>query len=276
MISTPHARDYPWLGLKIAVVLIYLFVLGPILITAAVSFNGSERSVFPPQGFTLHWWAQAFDERWMDPLQFSLKLGAITALVSTAVGMPLAFALVRHEFPGRRLIELLCVGPLILPTLVTGIALLQFLHVLALDAVVGFRALLIGHIVICLPFSVRTIAISLKAMPPSIELAAASLGAKPWQVLREVTLPVASAGVFAGIAFAFVHSFTDVNLSLFIARPGERPVTVAILNFLEFGFAPTLAAVSILTLVIPLILVAVLERFVRIGDFLYGGNARNG
>jgi putative spermidine/putrescine transport system permease protein len=190
--------------------------------------------------------------------------------------MPLAFALARHEFPGRRLIELLCVGPLILPTLVTGIALLQFLHVLALDAVVGFRALLIGHIVICLPFSVRTIAISLKAMPPSIELAAASLGARPWQVLREVTLPVASAGVFAGVAFAFVHSFTDVNLSLFIARPGERPVTVAILNFLEFGFAPTLAAVSILTLVIPLILVAVLERFVRIGDFLYGSNARNG
>ena len=270
METSSRIRDLPWLGLKGVVALVFVFILGPILITAAVSFNGTERSVFPPQGFTLHWWAAAFDARWMDPLAFSLKLGAITSLVSTALGLPLAFALVRHQFPGKRAIELMTVGPLILPTLVTGIALLQFLHVLALDALMGFRALLIGHVVICLPFSVRMVAISLKGMPVSIELAAASLGATPSKVLREITLPVASSGVFAGIAFAFIHSFTDVNLSLFIARPGERPITVAIINFLEFGFAPTLAAVSILTLIIPLILVGVLERFVRIGNFLHG------
>jgi len=264
------SRDRAWTALGIVVVLVYLFIVGPIVITAIVSFNEVNRSVFPPQGFTLRWWGEAFDPRWMEPLWFSLKLGGLTAAAATAIGLPLAFALVRHEFPGKRAIEMLTIGPLILPTLVTGIALLQFLHVLALDALVGFRALLIGHIVICLPFSVRTVAISLKAMPPSLEIAAASLGAPPARVLREVTLPMASGGIFAGIAFAFIHSFTDVNFSIFIARPGERPVTVAILNFLEFGFAPTLAAVSIITLVIPLVLVALLERFVRIGDFLYG------
>jgi putative spermidine/putrescine transport system permease protein len=82
-------------------------------------------------------------------------------------------------------------------------------------------------------------------------------------------LPLAIPGMFAGMIFAFIHSFDDVNLSLFIARPGERPLTVAILSFLEFGFAPTLAAVSILSMLIPLALVALFGRFVGIGEFLY-------
>jgi putative spermidine/putrescine transport system permease protein len=277
--AQPALRRDPasaWLALKIAVVCVYIFILTPILITAAVSFNGTERSVFPPQGFSMRWWGEAFDAKWMQPLAFSLKLGGLTALIATAAGLPLAFALVRHAFPGKRLVELLTVGPLILPTLVTGIALLQFLHLMRLDGLVGYWALLIGHVVICLPFTVRTVAIGLRAMPAGVEHAASSLGASPLRTLREVTLPLISGGVFAGIAFAFIHSFTDVNLSLFVARPGERPVTVAILSFLEFGFAPTLAAVSMITLVIPLALVAVLERFVRIGDFLHGerfGNA---
>jgi len=259
----------PWNALRVAVAAVFAFVLGPILITAAVSFNGTPRSVFPPQGLSLRWWGEALGARWMEPIGFSLRLAALTGVLCAVIGTPLAFALVRRRFAGRAALELMVLGPLVLPTLVTGIALLQFLHTVGLGALVGFRGLLIGHVVISLPFVVRTVAISLKGMPPSLEAAAASLGAPPARVLREVTLPVVSGGVFAGVAFAFVHSFTDVNLSLFLASPGERPVTVAILAFLEFGFAPTLAAVSMLSLVIPLAVVALLERFVPIGDFLY-------
>jgi putative spermidine/putrescine transport system permease protein len=242
-----------------------------------VSFNGSPRSVFPPQGFGLRWWGEAFDARWMTPILFSLRLALVTALACAAIGTPLAFALVRRSFPGKPVLQMLVLGPLVLPTLVTGIALLQFLSAIGLNSLIGFWGLLIGHAVISLPFVVRTVAISLQGMPPSLESAAASLGARPLRVLREVTLPVISGGVFAGSAFAFVHSFTDVNLSLFLASPGERPVTVAILAFLEFGFAPTLAAVSMLSLIIPLAVIALLERFVPIGDFLYAdGGSRRG
>ena len=74
--------------------------------------------------------------------------------------------------------------------------------------------------------------------------------------------------------FAFIHSFTDVNLSIFLARPGETPITVKILGFLEFGFAPTLAAVSVVTLLLPLALVAVVERVSGLGDFIYGERDR--
>jgi putative spermidine/putrescine transport system permease protein len=262
-------RLTPWHALQLVVLLVYVFILGPILITAAVSFNATNRSFFPPRGFSLRWWGEAFAPQWVQPMLFSLELAFWTALVATAIGVPLAFAFQRYEFPGKQIIRTVTLGPLILPTLVTGIALLQFLTIIGLGNWIGWWALLIGHVVICLPFSVRTVAISLETLPGSVEAAAASLGASPLAVLRHVTFPLIVPGVFAGMVFAFIHSFTDVNLSLFIAKPGERPITVAILSFLDFGFAPTLAALSILSLLIPLILVAVLGRFVGIGDFLY-------
>ncbi len=262
-------RPAPWSALKLLVACIYLFMLGPILITAAVAFNQDNRSYFPPRGFSLRWWYAAFGPQWMQPLVFSLELATLVALISAAAGVPLAFAFQRYKFPGKSLVRAITLGPLILPSLVTGIALLQFLSLVGLGRWMGFWALLIGHVVICLPFSVRTVAISLAAMPGNLEPAAASLGATPLAVLRHVTLPLAIPGMFAGMIFAFIHSFDDVNLSLFIARPGERPLTVAILSFLEFGFAPTLAAVSILSMLIPLALVALFGRFVGIGEFLY-------
>ena len=264
----------PWAGLRALVVFVYVFMLGPILITAAVSFNESNRSQFPPRGFSLQWWGRALSPEWVDPLWFSLKLGALTALISTVLALPLAFALARRRFAGRDALVALTLGPLMLPALVTGVGLLQLFQYAGLREYIGFTALLVGHIVICLPFAVRTVAISLHTLPPNVELAAASLGAPRWRTLWHVVFPLIKTGIVAGAVFAFVHSFTDVNLSLFLVRPGEVPITVKILGFLEFGFAPTLAAVSVITLLLPLVLVAVVERLTGLGDFIYGERER--
>ncbi len=260
----------PWLGLKLVVGFVYLFMLVPILITASVSFNEKNRSKFPPEGFSLQWWEEAFSEEWVDPLLFSLRLATITAIISTAIGIPLAFGLTRYRFVGREFLITLTLGPLMLPTIVASVGLLQFFYLVGLGDYLGFWALLAGHVVICLPFTVRTVAIGLQALPTSVELAAASLGARPWVVLMEIVFPLIKSGIIAGAVFAFIHSFTDVNMSLFIAQPGELPITVKILGFLEFGFAPTLAAVSVITLIIPIVLVAVIERVSGLGDFIYG------
>jgi len=262
-------RSWHWNSLRWVVGAIYVFMLGPIAITALVAFNGDNRSYFPPHGFSLRWWQAALGPQWTQPLLFSLELAVLTAAISALLGAPLAFAFQRYDFPGKSIVRAITLGPLILPSLVTGIALLQAMTLVGLGQLLGFWALLIGHVVICLPFVVRTVAISLQAMPGNLEPAAASLGAPPRAVLRHVTLPLAMPGLFAGMIFAFVHSFDDVNLSLFIARPGERPLTVAIMAFLEFGFAPTLAAVSILSLIVPLALVALFGRVIGIGNFLF-------
>ena len=115
----------------------------------------------------------------------------------------------------------LTLGPLMLPALVTGVGLLQLFQYVGLREYIGFTALLVGHVVICLPFAVRTVAISLQTLPPNVELAAASLGASRWRTLWHVVFPLIKSGIIAGAVFAFVHSFTDVNLSIFLARPGR-------------------------------------------------------
>lgn len=264
----------PWAALRAVVVFVYVFMLGPILITAAVSFNESNRSQFPPRGFSLRWWERALAPEWIDPLVFSFKLGALAAVISTLLALPLAFALTRYRFRGREAMTALTLGPLMLPALVTGVGLLQLFQYAGLRDFIGFSALLAGHVVICLPFAVRTVAISLHTLPPNLELAAASLGASRLRTLCHVVFPLIKSGIIAGAVFAFVHSFTDVNLSLFLARPGEQPITVKILGFLEFGFAPTLAAVSVITLLLPLALVAIVERLSGLGDFIYGDRER--
>lgn len=264
----------PWAALRGAVIFVYVFMLGPILITAAVSFNASNRSQFPPRGFSLRWWERALSPEWVDPLLFSFKLAGLTALASTLLALPLAFALTRHRFRGRDAMMAVTLGPLMLPALVTGVGLLQLFQYAGLRDSLGFQALLIGHIVICLPFAVRTVAISIHALPPNLELAAASLGASRWRTLIHIVFPLLKSGIVAGAVFAFVHSFTDVNLSLFLGRPGEQPITVKILGFLEYGFAPTLAAVSVITLILPLMLVVIVQRLSGLGDFLYGARER--
>ena len=260
----------PWTVLRAVVAAIYIFMLGPIVITVLVSFNAGTRSVFPPEGWSLKWWAEALSEEWIDPILFSLQLASLAAILSCAVALPLAFGLTRHRFPGRNLVVLLVLGPLLLPTLATGLGLLRVFEFSGLIGSMGFWTLLIGHVVICIPFAVRTIAVSLHGLPSNVEAAAASLGASRMVVLVKIILPLIRNGLVAGALFAFIHSFTDINLSLFLARPGASPITVKILGFLEFGFAPTLAAVSAITLIIPLVLVLLVQRSARLGDFIYG------
>ena len=91
----------PWLSLKILVTLIYLFIFTPILVTGAVSFNERNRSQFPPEGFSLVWWQEAFSAEWVDPLLFSLRLAVLTGVIACILGTPLAFAFVRYRFRGR-------------------------------------------------------------------------------------------------------------------------------------------------------------------------------
>ena len=116
-----------WLALRSAVGVIYVFMLGPILITATVAFNLTDRSYFPPRGFSLHWWGQAFSPQWTGAFAFSLELATLSAVATAIAGLPLALAFRRYQFPGKALIQAMTLGPLVLPSLVTGIALLQFL-----------------------------------------------------------------------------------------------------------------------------------------------------
>ena len=263
-------RPTPWTALVWVVAVVYGFMFGPIAITAAVSFNSVEQSRFPPVGLSLRWWHGVLDPQWLEPLQFSLELATVSAIAATLMGLPLAFALARHRFPGRDTLAMLALSPLMLPALVTGIGLLQLLELAGLGDLLGLPALVIGHVVICLPFVVRTITISLGGVSRRVEEAARSLGATNRVVLFEVTFPLIKSGLFSGATFAFIQSFTDYSMSLFLTSPADRPITIAILNYIEYGFTPTLAAVAVVTLLIPLVLLLIVQRYFRVADFIQG------
>ncbi len=262
-------RDLPRWGFLALVGVIYLYMFLPILVVVLTSLNPSPYLRLPPQGVSLRWYAAALTPEWLEPFRISLVLAVITAAVATLLGLPAAFGLVRHRFPGRDLFNALLLSPLSLPAIVTGVAILQFLSLAGLRGLLGFNALVLGHAALTVPYAIRTIAISLHGFDRSVEQAAMNLGATPWRTFRYVTLPIIKPGVFAGMVFAFIVSFNNVPISLFLVRPGMITLPIRILNYLEFRFDPSLAAVNMLSLFVVLLIVTIAERTAGFTRFVY-------
>lgn len=262
-------RLVPTLAYRVFLGLILAFIIVPILVVVLSSLNSTQFLEFPPKGLSLRWWEAALTERWLVPIGFSLRLASITAILATVVGTLAAFGLVRGQFPGQASLNSLLLSPLLLPQIVTGVALLQYITILGARDLLGFPALVLGHLVITVPYAIRTVAVSLIGFDRRLEWAAQDLGAKPLTTFWRVTLPLIKNGVFAGFVFAFIVSFNDVPISLFMTRPGEIPIPIAILNYMEFRFDPALSAVAVVTILVVLALIAVGERFARVSEFVY-------
>ena len=248
---------------------VFGFIFLPTVVLTAVSLNRGSVMVFPPEGLSLRWWALALTDKWTAGILFSLRLAVGASLIAGALAVPCALGLARGRLPGRALVTSLVLSPLALPEIVTGAAMLQALHLAGLRALVGFTGLLLGHVVITAPYVVRTMLVSLTALPPDAERAAANLGADPWRVFRFVTLPLARNGLFAGMVFAFILSFNNISISLFLVKPGAVTVPMQLLQAMEYGMSPDIAAVAILTVLINLTAIALAERRAKASRFLY-------
>lgn len=263
-------RDLPRWGFVAVVVVIYAYMFLPIAVVVLTSLNPGQYLQLPPRSLSLRWYAAALTAEWLEPFRVSLTLAAATAVIATALGLPAAFALVRQRFFGRDVVNGLLLSPISLPAIVSGVAILQFLSLAGLRGLLGFNALLLAHAAVTLPYTIRTIAISLHGLDRSLEHAAANLGATPPRTLRHVTLPLIKPGLFAGMVFAFVVSFNNVPVSLFLVRPGMITLPIRILNYLEYRFDPSLAAVNMVSLLVILIIVAAAERAAGFTKFVYG------
>lgn len=257
------------LAYRALLVAVFGFIFLPTVILAAVSLGRDAVMTFPPAGLSGHWWALALGEKWTGGLLFSLRLAAAAALLAGALAVPCALGLARGRLPGRALVTSLVLSPLVLPEIVTGAAMLQALHAAGLRTLVGFPSLLLGHVVITAPYVVRTMLVSLGTLPPDAERAAANLGADPWRVFRFVTLPLVRNGLFAGLAFAFILSFNNISISLFLVRPGAVTVPMRLLQAMEYGMSPDIAAVAVLTVAVNLTVIGLAERWAQAGRFLY-------
>jgi putative spermidine/putrescine transport system permease protein len=241
----------------------YVLILAPIVVVVALAFSADNFILFPPSGYSLRWFRQlATNAPLLNALLLSVQIACVVTVLSLLIGVPAALALDKGRFRGRDALMNFFIAPLLLPTLLTGLALLLFFTPLRLTATLP--GLMLGHMTITVPFVIRMMTTAFSTLPDDIEAAAATLGAKPWRVVWRVTLPLATPGLIACACLSFLLSFDETVISLFIAGPRASTLPVEMVRYVEGRTDPLIAALSVLLIVATLIVVVVVERLVGV------------
>ena len=268
-VSTPGQRAGNAIGL-ICVALVYAFLMLPIIIIALMSLSAGEVLAFPPQGISLRWFVSVFrNEAFVRAMGISLALAAGATVVSCVIGVAAALYVVRYATRARESLRLLLMLPLMLPEILTGIALLFFLYATGIGTKTVF-GLVVGHVLITLPYVFTNVASALYNQDASIERAARSLGATPFGAFRRVTLPLIKPGLITGGMFAFVISFDLFNMSLLLKGIGMTTLPLKLFDYLRYDFDPAAAAVSTLSVLLTLAVVIAVDRVVGLRSLRFG------
>jgi putative spermidine/putrescine transport system permease protein len=257
-----------WL-LNGAAAIAFLYILLPLMFVTWLAFYSQEIPSYPPEGYTLRWFhAIMSNERFLDGLLLSLQLGVIATALGLLLSVPAALCIAYFRFPGRELLNSLLLFPLIVPGVVLGTGLYVF-HVeteiaTGLPIIGSLGGLVWGHVLLTIPWIVRLVTASLAGFDRTLEEAAQSLGATPWTTFRRITLPGILPGIVAGAMFAFVSSFGNLEMSLFLVGPGRTTLQIAILQYLQWKIDPTIAAISVVQILLVAVAMLVTDRFVRL------------
>ncbi|EHR01011.1 MULTISPECIES: ABC transporter permease [Bradyrhizobium] len=241
--------------------LVYLMLASPAILVVLSSFTSSDTMNFPPMGFSLRWYKVAFaNELFMAALWTSTYVAVLVAIVALLVGFAGAFAMNRFSFRGKAFLQGLAFSPLVVPAVVLGIGLLQLFA--WLDLTQTMYPLLLGHLVLTIPYVVRTILASLTLHDQQLEQAAMNLRATPFRVIRRITLPLIMPGLLSASIFAFVTSFGNVTVSSFLTYGGHVTLPVQIFAYVDTSYDPLVAAVSSLMIVVTLVVILTIERLI--------------
>ena len=253
----------PWPLLPFVAV-VYLGLLAPLVVVIAVSFGPSAAFAFPPTGLTLRWFEAFFNSKPFVTSFFrvSLVVGLLAAVFATTLGTAAAIGLVRFRFTGREAFETFFLMPLLVPEILVGAALYLFYARLAIHASV--LTLLWSHLIICTPYVIRSVTAGLVGIDPRLEEAAKSLGATPLQAFFKVTFPLLRSSLLSGAIFAFIISFSDINLALFLSGPESTSLPVHLFSQIQWEGDPTIAAASSLQIVIIGALILLVQRIFRL------------
>lgn len=256
---------------RAAVLLVFAFMLLPMLVVVLASISPTDRIELAPSHVSFRWYLEVLQPRWTGPMQFSLMVAAFVAVTSTLLGGLGAFAVAYYRCPANSFVAVLLLSPLATPQIVKGIALLQLFSLFGLLRWLGPFALVLGHVMVMLPFAARMIMNGLHGLDRDLERAAVILGADRWRVLRHIILPLAKPGIFGALAFSFVLSFNNVEISLFLSQAGSRTLPIEVINYFGYRIDPALAAVNVVTLALVLLIVFTLDRVGGFSKVLQGG-----
>lgn len=244
-------RAYVWLMMA--------FLALPLVVIFISSFNEGSAIIFPPEGVTLRWYGEAWrNSSMMQAALNSVILASAATALSLLVGVPAALAVVRYVVRGREALQAFLLSPMTVPSIVLGIAFLVFFARTRMG--LSFTTLLIAHMVITLPYVIRSVAGVYMGVSVSIEEAAKVLGANSRQLFIKVTLPLIMPGIMAGGIFSFIMSFDNVPVSIFITRRDTLTLPVYIISYLVHNFDPTIAAISTIQVLFTATLMFILEK----------------
>jgi putative spermidine/putrescine transport system permease protein len=246
---------------------VVFFLLLPIAIIAVFALNPTPYIAFPPVGVSLRWFAKFFaSPDFMNSLWLSLRVAAVVVVLATVVGALAALAIARGNVPGARLLTAAFLSPLMLPAILTGLALFQVFMLAGIGR--PLWGLVVGHTLVAVPYVLRTTLAVLHDFDRRIEEAAAVLGAPPARVFREVTLPLIRPGVMAGGIFAFIVSFDQFPISLFLVVPNGETLPVVLFNYIRFDLDGAIAAASMVSIALALVVVFALERLIGLRAYV--------
>jgi len=241
---------------------VLVFMTLPLIVLFGVSLNEGSQQLFPPQGLSLRWFVNVFSRQgFVDAIVFSMELAMMATAVSVVLGTLAGLAIVRYQFLGRDLLITFFMSPMIVPQVVVGIAFLLAFTAMRIHS--SFTALLVMHIVLALPFTIRVVVASLTRFRISLEEAARSLGASPIHAFFLVTLPVIRPGMVAASVFAFVASFENFTATQFLIWD-RTTLPVEIFSYVQTENDPTGAAISAMIVAAVAILVASVHRYINI------------
>ena len=244
MIVAAGQRTGPGAAAVLAIAAVVLiFLIAPVVIIVIVSFSGADYLRFPPPSLSLRWYKRFLGaSSWRGAILVSVQVATLTTVFATVLGLAAALALVRGKFRGKGVVYAFLLSPTIVPTIITAIALYFFFS--RWKATGSVLAMALGHTVLALPVVVIIMAATLQGFDMRLEMAAWSLGAGRLLALRRITLPLIAPGVLSAALFAFLTSFDELLIPLFLSGAEVQTLTVRIWNSLVLEVDPTIAAVS--------------------------------
>ncbi|MDR6873949.1 putative spermidine/putrescine transport system permease protein [Bosea sp. BE125] len=259
MTSASDSDDRPGSGVTMAAFAVIVFLQIPVIVVVLAAFSTTSYLTIPPQGLTLAWFGKVLsDPSYLSAIRMSLILACGSTVISLLLGVAAAYALFRKALPGSEAITSVLMAPLVLPAVVIGVALLQYYSLTGLRG--SLFGLLMAHVVITVPYIVRSALASLSGLDLAVEEAARVLGANGFEAFRLVTLPLILPGLVAGALFAFITSLDNVPVTIFLISANQTTLPVLIFSSVEMGIDPSVAAVSTLLIAATGIILLIAER----------------
>lgn len=256
--------------------LIFFFLIAPILVIIPLSFNVQpyftytrEMLTFDPAGYSLRWYEDFFSSRqWMMSIRNSVIIGILATLVATVLGTIAALGLSRKEMPFRGLIMGILISPMIVPLIISAAGMFFFYSSVGLAST--FPGVILAHAALGIPFVIITVTATLVGFDHSLTRAAASLGADPTTTFRRVTFPLIMPGVISGALFAFITSFDEVVIVLFVAGVEQRTIPREMWSGIREQISPTILAVATVLVLFSIALLTTIELLRRRSERMRG------